>query len=233
MKNLLLCFQKIFSNLFSKERHDSYKIIPLGTYCLPRVITTLCKLKPRKKQGEKTCPFDLGFFMDLDANINLLKTHFEGFYDDACLAPAGCWENKKLSIIFNHETTPDKNIFKEIYDRRIKNLYDYISDDSLFIHILIASLNPVKEIQINNLIETMKELKPNLKFDIIVVNQSKEKLQCESEFVHIIDYTEDTLFEKINKNGGWASRLKHRKSIAAIKFYNKITKDLKSLIKPE
>ena len=72
-------YSKIYAAIFQlklKQIHYQYKIISLDTYCLPRVITTINNLKPTKEKGEKTCPFDLAFFNDVDAIIKLLDTDF-------------------------------------------------------------------------------------------------------------------------------------------------------------
>ena len=66
---------------YIKKKKKAYKIIPLGTYCLPRVIATLNKLKPTKEQGELSCPFDLAFFNDINKNNELIKTKFEKFFE--------------------------------------------------------------------------------------------------------------------------------------------------------
>ena len=75
----------ILSKIFSKNKLTcelGYRIVPLGTYCLPRVIATLSMLKPRKAAGEKTLPFDLGFFWNFDGILDTLDNEFSIFYDD-------------------------------------------------------------------------------------------------------------------------------------------------------
>ena len=38
-----------------------YEIVSLGVNCLPRTILTRHGIKPRKADGELSCPFDLVF----------------------------------------------------------------------------------------------------------------------------------------------------------------------------
>ena len=157
---------KIIKNFLNKKptRHNlGYRIIPLGSYCLPRVISTLSMLKPRKASGEKTLPFDLGFFWNIDGIIDTLDNEFKTFYDDIELGhlnhdktrdlevlfdfnpQAKHWVSEKLSAVFNHEyMMTSKEEFRSRYDKRIENFYEYLKDERYELHFLIVSFNVLK-----------------------------------------------------------------------------------------
>lgn len=57
-----------------------YKIVSLGCDCFSRTIPTLWGIKPRKKQGEKGCPFDLSD-NPLPAVVKYLENDFKGYFN--------------------------------------------------------------------------------------------------------------------------------------------------------
>lgn len=89
-----------------KEKWETYKIIPFGEYCLPRVITTINGLKPSRQYGEESFPFDL-CFSKFENNLELFCNKFDGFYDDVKYnqheTMKNCWHNPKTNMIFNHD----------------------------------------------------------------------------------------------------------------------------------
>ena len=58
-----------------------YEIVSLGVNCLPRTILTRHGIKPRKADGELSCPFDLVAHR-LDRIIYYLNNNFEDYFDD-------------------------------------------------------------------------------------------------------------------------------------------------------
>ena len=62
--------RKQFIDAHKNDDIFAYKIVSLGCNCFPRTIPTLWGLKPRKKQGEKGCPFDLS---DNGAEVHLKR----------------------------------------------------------------------------------------------------------------------------------------------------------------
>lgn len=133
--------------------NKEYKIICLGEYCLPRVITTLCGLKKRKADGEKTCPFDLAFCWDFDGILDILEDKFETFFQNieydyfkkeniltdlnkifTTKLSAKVWKHEKAGIIFNHENYTDRAFFIERYKKRIENFYEYLKSSNIYIY---------------------------------------------------------------------------------------------------
>ncbi len=84
---------------------------------------------------------------------------------------------------------------------------------------------------LKDLAETVKKYRKNDSFDIIVINQSKTKVETEISNVHMIDLTSDMKFERINREGNWVQELKYMKTLAARRFYNKLLRELKKIIK--
>ena len=50
--------------------------VPIGEYCLPRVLLTYADLKKRKEDGENSYPFDLAFTKDFNRLLSILKPSF-------------------------------------------------------------------------------------------------------------------------------------------------------------
>ena len=63
LRNFLFYFSIVD---FIRFKLQNFHIVSLGNNCLPRVLTTAVKLKPRKIYGEKTLPFDLKYSYDLE-----------------------------------------------------------------------------------------------------------------------------------------------------------------------
>lgn len=74
---------------YIRFKTQNFHIVSLGCDCLPRVLTTAIKLKPRKIYGEKTLPF--GFINDY-GDIDNDYTRFCGN------------TGKKLKHIINYNT---------------------------------------------------------------------------------------------------------------------------------
>jgi hypothetical protein len=63
------------------QNDKKYEIVSLGINCLPRTVLTRLGLKPRKAQGELSCPFDL-VMHKLDRITYYLSNNFEDYFDD-------------------------------------------------------------------------------------------------------------------------------------------------------
>ena len=214
-----------------KKKWDKYKIIPMGEYCLPRVITTINKLKPSKINGEKTLPFDIAFFKDIERNIYLIKTGFKDVFDEVTYNEEyNYWVNKNYFIEFNHEEKFSLDELKLLYKKRIENLYEYINDKTKHIYFLIATFKPINVNKLEELLSYMKEQRGDNEFDIIIINQAKEEIYINNKQIHIINMGKDTFFSEHNKDGNWASQLKSLKSVKARAFYKSLTEQLREII---
>lgn len=230
----------ILSNLYidlilwfkRKKNSQKYKIIPMGTYCFARCITTSNKLKPKKTNGEKTCPFDLAFFNDIDSIIKLLDTKFANFYDDLEYDSENKkWINKKLNSIFIHDGKLSKEQFVEKYDARINNLYNYFADKNFHKYCLIATTFNITLEQINGLTLALSKYMGKTEFDIIIINQSIENIDCKKDNVFIINQNEFLEnFNLIYKKYDWVRELKRRKLPEAKKIFNETSFELYDII---
>jgi hypothetical protein len=157
----------------------NYKVISLGTFCLPRVISTSIGIKPHKWFGELTCPFDLAFFNNFDQILMLLNNNFENFFDGLKYSNKNnYYYNDNLSAIFNHDGTLSLEEFKNRYKKRIKNFIKYIKSDS-FIYFLIAfqnTQNIPSDTQLKILINTLHKIRNNKKFKVIIITAEKEPI---------------------------------------------------------
>ena len=223
----------IFLKLFFLKRRKNFKILPMGTYCLPRVITTIAKLKPTKKQGEKSLPFDLSFFNDFSKIIKLIDTKFEAFYNNLEYDEhKKCWENKDFSAIFVHDGNLSKEEFIDRYNRRISNLYEYFSDKSFHIYLLIASFDKISIEQLISFRNLMLKYRNDDEFDIILINQSKAEVDGAYKNIHIINQSKNyDDFNKLNKDGKWVRKLKKRNCRISQKIYYEIVNAIIEIIK--
>ena len=218
----------------------NYRIISLGTYCFPRVITTYNGLKPKREQGEKSCPFDLAFFSDFDKIIELVDTKFEHLYDNLeyrypdgwCVDDFKCWVNTDFEAIFNHEVDFTREKFIERYNNRIKNLYDYMSEKSLHKFFVISSRNTLlSENQIKKIKEVLLKFMQEEDFDIILINQYYKVNKINLKNVYVINqYKNYESFSVLDKNHEWVKELECRTTPEAQKIYNEVTSGLIKII---
>lgn len=128
------------------ENIFAYRIVSLGSDCFSRTIPTLWGIKPRKKQGETGCPFDLstnflsGIIRNIDEDFaNYFNTlHFDGRF----------WAIARSNTVFSHENDcgpNDEDTVRKRFSGRIDNFRNALADPRpvLFIHHFIRSLNDV------------------------------------------------------------------------------------------
>lgn len=233
-----MCFYRI-TNLFhsiiiknSLKHKKPYIIIPFGTYCLPRVITTLSRIKAKKAQGEKSFPFDLAFFNNIDANIDFLDNNFKDFFNNINYdKKREFYVNNEKNIVFNHDSSLSFEDFTQRYKNRIKNLYDALSQVDKHIYILIASWETITETQVEKLKNILKRYQKDDNYDIIIINQSIDDNLLKIKNLYVINqgYNYDN-FKFINKDGNWVGNLKKLKLKAAQKFYYDIVYKLLKII---
>lgn len=225
---------KLFSNFYFFVRRlnikKNYKIISLGTYCFSRVITTANKLKPRRKEGEKTCPFDLASFSDFNSIINLVDTNFFNFYNDLDKDEQKRWCNKNIGVIFPHDNELSKEQFIERYNKRIENLYGYFKDENTHKFILISSSSFIEIYQIEALISVLKKYMNKEDFDIILINQSDKFNKYKGENVYVINQNKNVKAFKHMAKQDWVSAIFKRTEIEALKIYIEVTNSLINII---
>lgn len=236
-KNFPIIYKYWLSYLeYSDSKHydkycRNYKIIPVGNYCLPRVITTINRIKPPKKYGEETFPFDL-CFSDFVSNTHFINSKFNGFFDDLEFdEKLNYYVNKKFNYIFNHDNEPLDD-FKKRYNKRIDNLYNAVSDTSKHVFFLIATFDPIKNDEVKIFTETINKYRNSNTYGIIIINQSNQQIKYDLDNVYFIDLSDDKSFNIINKNNDWVSELKTMKLPEARIFNNKVASKISEIIKP-
>lgn len=114
IKHIDLLFKFPQEKLYEKYNHK-YIIIPFGENCFPRTLTSINGIKPYRKEGELTCPFDQ-VCSCLTDNVDLLVNNFDGFFDNLELYKNEVtknyyYKNIKYNISFIHEENPSlKNL---------------------------------------------------------------------------------------------------------------------------
>lgn len=145
--------------------------ISLGTNCFSRRILTDYGIKPKKKQGELSCPFDL-CITPLESIITLLEMDFNGFldtlvYNDDC-KEWKMWINTQYDIKFAHDGDLSLEKFKTRYSDRIKN-FKYICEHSNFVKFIITLYNNNFSYEnLNRLYDSLYKFRKGKDFKLIV-----------------------------------------------------------------
>lgn len=226
--------------------YSGFRIICLGTYCLPRVLATVTNFKATKAQGEKTCPFDLGFFWNFDKILNNLDNEFANFFDNieygyiqndlvkeqisaifTSKLNAKYWKDDKSAFIFNHEDGFTFDELKLRYKNRIENFYEYIKNNDIELYFLISTFNTITNEQITKLNNIIKRYRKQDSFYNIILNQSDNKPEGNIDNTHIINCSEfNRLFA-----GNWSVMLKeHSKYQLADNFYKMASNEFKKIV---
>ncbi len=122
VRNFLFYFSFADYIRFKKQ---NFHIVSLGCDCLPRVLTTAVKLKPRKIYGEKTLPFDLKYSFDLARTAELIQNNFTDFFEDV----------KLTKELFPHDYKLTKEQFIIRYRKRISNFLEVIASEKMIFFI--------------------------------------------------------------------------------------------------
>jgi hypothetical protein len=170
--------------------------ISLGNVCYSAVWATKNKIRKLKKDGYKTCPFDL-MVSNYDGIVNCIKDDFKHFCDPKYLTVNnnGIY-NVYYNFGFNHESpnhkveTQDKylyeiekwsegkehfvnNNFKHFIDRynsRINSFRDYLNNSNNIITFVVQFVYSHKpDENLNELRNALKMKYPNLKYRIIIL----------------------------------------------------------------
>ncbi|MBR6164076.1 hypothetical protein IKQ26_09365 [bacterium] len=129
---------KIFLN---KQINPPYQIISLGVNCYAKTFLTKRKFKKKKDAGELTLPFDFTFYTNAKYITEFIQNDFSDYFEELYFIEKSQYWGKARKIFFSHETDfkeNDKEKLVEMYSKRIKNFYSYLSSDKpvLFFQIL-------------------------------------------------------------------------------------------------
>ena len=159
---------------YIKFKNQKFVIVSLGANCLPRVLCTAAKLKPRRIYGEKSMPFDLCLSYNFDKMIEFIETDFASFFDGINYNnELGYWQNEQANIAFLHDKNPDKEIFIKKYKKRIENFQNIFNSEKRPAFVYYSENNENKSIcaeQITRLYEVLKNKRGSNDFDLVILN---------------------------------------------------------------
>lgn len=181
---------------YLKENDKPLIHISIGNVCNSSIYCTNNKLKPTKKEGYKTCPFDL-MVSNINGIIKCFNEDFKDFYNPNFLKfnDPDSLIHTKYGFAFNHEVPVNKmpngsikNIYEEQeweegphhfikdnyknfikrYTDRINNLKYYCNNYKINF-VLEYYYDKQNTKQLNDLKNAIKNRYPNLIFDILII----------------------------------------------------------------
>lgn len=182
------------------EIREKCLFIPIGEYCLPRVLLTYADLKKRKKDGENTYPFDLAFTKDFDRLLSILKSKFDNFYDGLIYDEStSMWCDADKKYRFNYDLNKTFEQFKDIYDKRINNFLNDVQNTEKRLYFVYATDN--KNLTQKNLDDLYMELiKYNHMAKLIIISHADNKNIKSDDNIKII-------YEPFNLTKDWINEL--------------------------
>ena len=208
-----------------------YEIVSLGCYCISRTILTRQNLKPRKAQGELSCPFDLVIHPVKRITFNL-KNDFSGYFDDLYFEKykrhwfdfrkKGIWK-KTDGTAFFHDKDCNENDKEKIIQRisnRIDNFRTIMKDKKPVFFVQALK----EEEDIDNLYEELRNIRKENPFKLIVLD-FKDIVKKDYPNISIIKIKFPT--EKYEK---YWDRKKYYESKEGILFEKSITQSVEAVI---
>lgn len=186
--NLLLrtekaTYYKKFTKIVAENRQNNkaYQVCSLGTTCYSRVFSTLWGFKPRKEEGELTCPFDLSI-TPLSAVVHFLNNRFSDYFENISFN-GEYWINEKFNIKFVHDKVNDSSAFVALFKKRIENFYSMIQTN-LPVLFVCHVMDKEEFEEIGNLYQILKIIRQNKKMKLVIINYSGTFLEPADD-IHI------------------------------------------------
>ncbi|MBQ4123683.1 hypothetical protein IJD44_08215 [bacterium] len=223
---------------FKKKKEEitpvekKYEIVSLGTYCISRTVLTRQNLKPKKVQGELSCPFDL-VIHNPKRITHYIKTDFDGYFDDLyfkkyskCFLDfrnKGIWKKEDDTWFFH-----DKDCKKDDKDKLIKRVSSRIENFRKIMQnekpiIFVQALK--EEEDIDNLYSVLRDIRGNKPFKLVIIDL-KDVVKKEYSDISILKIPFPTLrYEKY-----W-DRKKYYNSKQGIAFEKHFTEMVETEIK--
>ena len=216
-----------------------YEIVSLGYNCLPRTILTRGGIKPRKADGELSCPFDLVRHV-IPNIIHYLKTNFEDYFDDMYFEvrkrhfldfrKKGIWKKKDGTKFFHDKDCKAEDIEKlqNRIKNRINNFYKIINADVPILFIIYLENENDTEC-LEELLDTLKSMCKNKKIHMVVLDfNNSVKTKITNSQIHILQLPEPCQKYKLKWNTG-----KFRKSELGIYVEKCICEYVKNILANE
>jgi len=226
-------FEKVQQEFF-KECDDidrsKYQIISLGSSCLCRTLPTFWKLKPRKKDGEKSYPFDL-CGNNITGQVQNLQNDFAEYFDGLVWSkPFNHYINIKKGIYYLHEddlsdTPEDLDTIKRRFNERINNFREALKSDKpiIFIFHYGEKLSCCYPEEFDGLYAEIKKLRGNKPMSFFVVDTTQS---LQPKFEDVEYYIPDFL----PKNYVWSEEA-FRYTKEGIRFENEMMHKLLKLVR--
>lgn len=163
---------------YIRFKRQNFHIVSLGNNCLPRVLATAVKLKPRKIYGEKTLPFDLKYSFDLEKTAKLIQNNFNDFFEDIELTQE----------LFPHDYKLTKQQFETRYNKRIKNFLEVMASDKMIYFIYADFDNLINVNTIEKLYYVLKNKRNGKPFKIIVLTAKTINISNPDIYVIVQDF---------------------------------------------
>lgn len=232
IKYIDLLFKFPREKLYEKYK-NKYIIIPFGENCFPRTLTSINGIKPYKKDGELTCPFDqvCSSFTD---NVDLFVNDFDNFFDNLELyknevTKNNYYKNIKYNISFIHEENLSLEEFKALYKKRIENFYSYLNAKDKYIFFVVFSWSYPKKEAVERLINKIKKYRKD--FCIIILNTNPGRVKWKLEQVQVVNMGRNKSLKKMGSS--WVPQLKGLTNLNARIVNNKYGSHLIEIINNE
>lgn len=172
--------QQQYQLKYAKTDCFAYRIVSLGCDCMSRTIPTLWGIKPRKKQGEISYPFDLSN-NQLQGIVKNLREDFANYFETLRFN-GKYWTIPQSGTVYCHDEDcgpKDKEKIKTRFEIRINNLREVFKDPRpvIFINHYNKALdgtdgNLAAELY-NEMYEIIKQKRKNLPFCLLVTDYSQ------------------------------------------------------------
>lgn len=150
--------------------YNTNEIISLGTNCFSRAFLTKLKIKPRRKNGELSWPFDL-CTTPLNSLIEILESNFQHFFESLVYVESNdTWLNQKYNINFLHDHKLTLETFKSKYQKRIVNFQNISQDNKPKKYVLTIFNRDFTIEQLNKIYTLLLSIRENRQFDFIVLS---------------------------------------------------------------
>lgn len=141
------------------NKTKNYEIVSLGVNCLPRTLLTINNIKPRKIDGELSCPFDLVSHKP-ERILYYIKTDFADYFDDLFFVirkrhffdfrNKGLWQKQDNTKFFHDKDcyAADKEKLVARIKNRIKNFNTILSSERpiIFVMTIFEDFDGIEEL---------------------------------------------------------------------------------------
>ncbi len=173
-------FAGVKINLLDRRFSRKNTFISLGTNCYFRMILSNYGVKPKKKDGELSYPFDL-IRTPIGSILHFLKTDFKDFFENIEYSKSDkSFIDKKYHSLFPHDNfkPSEKKLLINRYIKRINNFKNLFEQNN---HLIFGSVifdDFIDTDVINQIYDNLKRMKKQASFSYCVVHFVKNDNGC-------------------------------------------------------